>query len=292
MGACYTSDKRKKDPNNKDYKEQKKDQNNNKSSNNNRKDNSQEHKNNLELKEDEKKNENEIKENNSKEEDSQDSDNDIMPLRNMVMLRQLTPYLQTKNNPNFNFPEIEGNIFVGKGLRKMKGYISPTSKEELDKKRIAFWETRTEGDSQVWNFLRELCALPKGEEKNLKVMLESNEITPLIKCINITFDKNGGVYEIPNYCINDPVKYELPEMKAKKPNLTKELKFYVRKGGKQIGIKCSNMDLIDKIKENIGKEFEITDVNSIRIFFSGKELKNGNELWKYNIEDECVILAL
>lgn len=28
------------------------------------------------------------------------------------------PYLQSNNDPNFNFPEVEGDIYVGVGLKK------------------------------------------------------------------------------------------------------------------------------------------------------------------------------
>ena len=217
-------------------------------------------------------------------------DNSEIPYRNLQMLRELTPYLQTKNNPNFNFPEVKENIFVGKGLRKMKGYISIVPKDELEKKRIAFWGTRIEGNPQVWTFLKELCELPIGEEKNMKAMLEANEIKPLLKCINITYDKNGAVYEIPNYCINEPYSYDLPEMHVKKPK-NKDICFYARRGVKQIKLQFSNDTLIEKVKEEVGKQFEI-NINDLRMFFGGKELKNGNELWKYNINNDCVIIVL
>ena len=132
------------------------------------------------------------------------------------MLREIGPYLQSKVNPNFNFPEVKDNTFVGKGLRRMKGYISIVSKDELEKKRIVFWGTHVEGDSQVWSFLKELCELPPEEDENIKAMLEANEIFPLKKCINVTYDKAGELYEIPNYCINEPVSFDLPEIHVKK----------------------------------------------------------------------------
>ena len=101
------------------------------------------------------------------------------------MVRQFSPYLQTKINPNFNSPEVKNKIFVGKGLRKMKGYISIVPKDELEKRRIEFWGTRVEGGPKVWTFLKELCDLPIGEEDNMIAMLEANEIAPLKKCINV-----------------------------------------------------------------------------------------------------------
>lgn len=223
------------------------------------------------------------------EEEEEEYENEDDP--NIEMIRQLSPYLQAKVNPNFNFPEVKGNIYVGKGLRRMKGYISIVSKEELEKRRIAFWGTRVEGDPLVWTFLKELCALPEGEEENMKAMLEANEITPFKKCINVTYDKSGEVYEIPNYCINEPVSFDLPESHIKKPE-KKSVAFHIRKGGApQIKIKAFNTTSVEKLKTNIAKKFA-TEEKNVRLFYQGKEMKNGNELWVYNIEDDCVVMVM
>ena len=224
------------------------------------------------------------------EEEEEEEDYDNEDESNREMIRQIAPYLQSKVNPNFNFPEVKDNVFVGKGLKKMKGYISIVSKEELEKRRKAFWGTRVEGDPLIWNFLKELCDLPEGEEDNMKAMLEANEMTPLKKCINVTYDKSGEVYEIPNYCINEPVKFDLPESHVKKPE-KKNLSFHIRKGVQQIKIKASNYTLVSKLKINIGKKFE-TDSKNVRLFYRGKELKNENELWVYNIEEDCVVMVM
>ena len=74
----------------------------------------------------------------------------------IIQPSQFVPFLQSNQDPNFNFKEVEEDIYVGKGLKKMKGYISPISKEDLDKKRIAFWGTRTEGNEQTWEFLKQV----------------------------------------------------------------------------------------------------------------------------------------
>ena len=247
----------------------------------------EENKNNLNDEEEKEENE-EVKEEEEKDEEEEEEIEEEGENRDMI--RQLLPYLQTKVNPNFNFPEVKDNTYVGKGLRRMKGYISIVPKDELEKKRIAFWGTRVEGDSQVWTFLKELCDLPEGEEENMKAMLEANEITPLKQCINVTYDRNGEVYEIPNYCINEPVSFDLPEMHVEKPE-KKSVNFHVRKGIKQINIKAFNTTSVKKTKNNIAKKLEI-DENKIRLFYRGKEMKNGNELWQYNIEDDCVVIMM
>ena len=238
----------------------------------------------------EEKEENEDDEEEEREEEEEEENLEDVDDENREMIRQLVPYLQEKVNPNFNFPEVKDNIYVGKGLKKMKGYISIVPKDELEKRRIAFWETRVEGDPQVWNFLKELCNLPEGEEENIKAMLEANEITPLRKCLNVTYDKAGEVYEIPNYCINEPYSFDLPEMHVEKPE-KKNVSFHVRRGADQIKIKAYNTTLVGKVKSNIAKKMGINEAK-IRLFFRGKEMKNEKELWVYNIEDDCIVIIM
>ena len=203
---------------------------------------------------------------------------------------QLIPYLQSRNDPNFNFPEVTEDIYVGLGLKKMKGYISPISKEDLERKRNAFWGTRTEGNEQTWNFLREVCQMPPGEEENIIPMLEAYNLVPYLDCINITFDSLGGLYEIPNYCINDPYKYDIIEEKKEKP-IEEKISFYVRKVIDNIKISTSNYTSVEKIKEQLTKKYNV-EIDKIRLFFYGKELKNNFELWNYNISNDCVVVVM
>ena len=221
------------------------------------------------------------------EEDEMDPD---VPEMNREIYREISPYLQSRVNPNFNFPEVKEDVYVGCGLRKMKAFKSTIPKDELKQRREAFWGTRVEGNEQVWQFLREICELPVNEDENIKPMLEANEITPLKNCINVTFDRGGEVYEIPNYCINEPISFDLPETHMKKPE-KKKISFHGRKGTEQFKIKTENYTKIENIRKNVGKKFD-KDPSKVRLFFRGKEMKDGNELWQYNVQDEDVIIIM
>ena len=247
--------------------------------------------------EDEDNNDDDVNNNNFEEDKSgteefedDDIDDPDVPEMNREIYREISPYLQAKVNPNFNFPEVKEDIYVGNGLRRMKAFKSLVSKEELKQRREAFWGTRVEGNEQVWQFLKELCELPVGEDENIKPMLEANEITPLKNCLNVTYDRTGEVYEIPNYCINEPISYDLPESHMKRPE-KKKISFHGRKGAEQFKIKTENYTKVDSIRKNIGKKFE-KDVSKVRLFFRGKEMKDGNELWQYNVQDEDVIIIM
>ena len=195
------------------------------------------------------------------------------------------PYLQSRNDPYFNFPETED--IVGEGVKKMKGYISNISLEELQKKRESFWGTRVEGNKQTWNFLKEICEMRDASSDDIEAMLAAYEIRPYRNCINVTYDSSGALYEIPNYCIHDPKVYDLPENHKVKPK-EKEITFICRKGIDQAKIKKTNYSLVLDIKTILSKKYKTTK-EKIRLFFGGKELKNEKELWFYNLDDDCVV---
>ena len=203
--------------------------------------------------------------------------------------RRFEPFLQSKTDPNFNFKEVEEEIYVGKGLKKMKGYISPISKEDLEKKRISFWGTRTEGNEQTWEFLKQVCEMPSEDDETINAMLEAYCLIPYNNCINITYDASGALYEIPNYCINDPYKYEIVEDEKVKPPEEK-VTFHL-KGTHKTKITCSNYEKVLKVKEKLGKKYKV-ESGKIRLFFYGKEMKNDLELWHYNVSQGCVVILM
>jgi len=206
------------------------------------------------------------------------------------LIPNFQPYLQSKNDPYFNFPEVKENKYVGEGLKRMKGYISNIPEDELKKKREAFWGTRVEGNKQTWNFLKEICEMPPGEEKNLEAMLQAYDLTPYKKCINVSYDALGGLYEIPNYCIHDPMVYDIPEFNKIKPE-KKKIKFKARYGIKHLKLKSSNYSTVKKIKITIAKKLGTT-FDKIRLFFSGKEMKNDLQIWNYNVDNDVVIMIM
>ena len=207
-----------------------------------------------------------------------------------INIRNLDQFLQSKINPSFNFPEVKENIYIGTGLKKIKGYISNISKEELIKKRKEFWETRIEGNFETWNFLKQICENDDLDEKDIKAYLEANEIIPYKNCINVTYDRMGGIYEIPNYCIQDPVEYILINENKNKPN-EKEINFNIKKENDIFNIKNSNYLSVDILKKNLGNKFNCNK-EDIRLFFNGKEMMNDKEIWFYNIDNDFTITAM
>jgi hypothetical protein len=217
-------------------------------------------------------------------------------------------YLQSKNNPNFNYPEI-GNkditlegIYSGHGLKRMKGYICNHSKEELVRKRQEFWGnlkpyigTRTEGNSEVWQSLEKLCNSNEfSDDELLYSVLEAMEVKPYHDCLNVCFDNHGAVYEIPNYCINEPHEYRLESIKAEHKPVSNDIKVCLRKVIDEVVIDCKDTWKVGELKNSVKTIGDVTIHNpeNVRLFYAGKELQNDEELWFYHIDNGSIVQLL
>ena len=204
------------------------------------------------------------------------------------------PYLQSKQNENFNFPEIP-NEYIGKGLKRMKGYISNKTLEELIKIRQDFWSSRIEGDKEIWNLLKNICNDNSLKENDIKEILKVSEIIPYKNCINIVYDSKGFLYEIPNYCINLPLRYEIDviENDKKKPKEEK-INITIRYFRNEIKILISNWKSVLDLKNEILKlnQYKNVNIERIKLFFGGKELNKDKELWFYNFINKSICQML
>lgn len=202
------------------------------------------------------------------------------------------PYLESRHDENFNFPEID-NEYSGTGIKRMKAYKSPISKEDLEKKRVIFWETKIDNNKQIWEVLRLLCTDKTLCDKDIETIMKEEGIVTYKGCINVTYDSKGALYEIPNYCINEPKFYIIENDAKEKPekiNLEIKIKSYNNK----IKIKTTNYIFVRDLKDMISKYDAYKNMlkENIRLFFYGKEMKDEKELWFYNICNKAVVQML
>ena len=201
------------------------------------------------------------------------------------------PYLQSKHDENFNYKELDK--YVGTGIKKMKGYISPVPYEELLKIRKDFWTSRIEGNPQIWEVLHMICDDNTLTSEDIDGYMKASNIVTYKGCINVTYDNKGYLYEIPNYCINDPVEYI--KLEEKKPMDKKDIDIKIRCLNIEEKIKINNYKKIQDLKDIIKKSDTFNNkfsLDNIRLFFGGKELLDQKELWFYNIENDSIIQML
>ena len=204
------------------------------------------------------------------------------------------PYLQSKHDENFNYKEIE-NEYIGIGVKRMRGYICPVTFEELQKIRDDFWSSRIEGNKSIWEVLHMICNDNTLSIDDIDIFMKSSNIVTYKGCINVTYDSKGFLYEIPNYCINDPVRYEKKEEDIKAMPKKENIEIKIRCLSEEDKVKTNNFETVENLKESITlcKNFKNKyKSDSIRLFFGGKELQNQKELWFYNIENKSIIQML
>ena len=204
------------------------------------------------------------------------------------------PYLISKNDPSFNYPEVP-NEYAGHGLKLMKGYISHITLSELNKVREDFWSSRVEGDKEIWELLHAVCSDQSLTDGDITEMLKISGVIPYRDCINVVYDSKGAIYEIPNYCINDPLQYNIPEIEYTKEK-PQEQKINIILRSFDINIKCniSNWKSISNLKEFLLTQegYKTININNVRFFYGGKELLNEKELWFYDIMENSIVQML
>mmetsp|Transcript_6710 Transcript_6710/g.20321 ORF Transcript_6710/g.20321 Transcript_6710/m.20321 type:complete len:148 (+) Transcript_6710:65-508(+) len=80
----------------------------------------------------------------------------------------------------------------------------PVTTEQLQRMREEFWETRVEGQKEMWEALR---AASQAESAELRTqIIESAGITPALKrrTLELVYDERGAIYEVPIFCLSDP----------------------------------------------------------------------------------------
>ena len=237
---------------------------------------------------------NDINQNNNEINNLQNILNNISEENNLNLGPAYEPYLQSKQDENFNYKEID-NEYVGVGVKRMKGYICPVTFEELQKLREDFWSSRIEGNKVVWEILHMICNDSSLSIDDIDSFMKSSNIVTYKGCINVTYDSKGFLYEIPNYCINDPVRYEKKEDDKKNMPKKENIEIKIRCYSDEGKITINNYKTVDNLKEMISEcntfkgKYKLDD---IRLFFGGKELQNQKELWFYNIENKSIVQML
>ena len=118
------------------------------------------------------------------------------------------------------------------------------------------------------------------------------EIRVYKDCINICYDAGGAIYEIPNYCIHEPFEYNILTSRTYKNRPKEEnIRFKIRKLVTDIAVECKNINTVLQLKNIIAniKDFQVEKVETVRLFFGGKELVNIEELWFYNIGNGSIV---
>jgi hypothetical protein len=205
------------------------------------------------------------------------------------------PSLDNPQNVNHKYNntfEILQDEHAGSGIKQTHAYRSKIPIHQIEKMRIEYWETRTDGYVETWNALRNACETD--EETGLAILM-AIEIKLINHNLQLAYDSQGNKYEIPVFCINDPTHFDLP----KKKQLAKEelsgdvIKIKLRRAGVSNDVELqisNNISGLELKKEYISKvKGEDLDSTVLRLFFGGREISDEVLIAEYGVQDDRVV---
>ena len=183
--------------------------------------------------------------------------------------------------------EIKEDIYVGIGIKKMKGYKCDLKINELNKLREHFWEVKTNHCNKNWVVWNTIKRAVEYDESRSSLLLKEYNIKPVNGCINHLVDSNGNYYKIPNYCINDPYfeKIIVDENNVKEEKI--KIKLY---GWKNLEIEINNKLKGKYLKNEIRMKEKIEEGNIIKLFYKGAEIKDDDYLYKHDLNENYPVM--
>ena len=203
-------------------------------------------------------------------------------------------YTNEINETFYDMEEIEGDIYVGNGIKRMKAYKCDLTIDELNKRKEKFWNTVTDCNNNKnwknWNIIRRAITY---DEVRSSILLNEYDIKCKNGCIDHLIDKEGNEYKVPNYCINEPY-FERELGKEDIKDDINNIIFYGNYKGNifNFDFKVSNK-LTGKELKNIIKNNRELDINTnIRLFEKGFEIKDEDYLYKHKLNNNSNVLLV
>ena len=181
--------------------------------------------------------------------------------------------------------------FAGEGIKRTCAWKASISRSQLQRKREEFWKSRTGGRRRTWYTIR---AAVETEHQTAASILEASEIRVLEGCISRCKDADGYLYEIPIFVINNPVEFFTKKKKKpkEKPPIEDVISIKIRRAGKaeDCEVTMESGLTVSSLKEQYA-ENQSLELDKIRLFFGGKEMKDDQTLASYELRSQVVVQA-
>ena len=191
--------------------------------------------------------------------------------------------INAKKDDKFkDMPEWGNNIKKGFGIKQMPGYKCNLKIDELIELREKFWASK-QSQKMQWKIIHQACVYDhiKAEDYLFK-----NGINTINGCINQCIDKDGNIYKVPNYCINDPY-FEL-ELLPQDDSHNEEIEITLFDIPNQKNIKMKVREnqtgkfLIEKYAEKYNIDL---NKNIIRLLFGGGIINDNDTLYQHKVKN-------
>ncbi|EWS73310.1 C2 domain protein (macronuclear) [Tetrahymena thermophila SB210] len=217
--------------------------------------------------------------------------------QDQLVNHEFAPILNVNHPFNVNkkyesVSEIIRDQYTGTGIKKTHAYRTTLTKQELEKKRQEFWDTRTEGHLESWLALKQACTV---EESEALAIVAAAGLKLVNRSLQITYDTDGHKYDVPIFCISEPIAYAAVSKYEKFliqdfENKTIEYKLRVVGIEQNINMSSDNNTKIEDLKEQMQAQIQ-KKWKKFRLFLAGREMLNHHKLGNYKLDKETIIQA-
>ena len=179
------------------------------------------------------------------------------------------------------------NLVSGKGCKKTVSWHTNCTKEEIDIKIKEFWDTRVEGNENVWNILKQACTEP--DPSAVTTLLKRNNLSMPQGLLQQVYDERGHRYDLPPFVINPALKYGVTLSPIEVvPIETQDIRITFRTSKlNDLTLNVNTAEVVADLKCKLKNELNID--KKIKLFFSGKELSETSSIGNYSIKDQYIV---
>ena len=186
-----------------------------------------------------------------------------------------------------NMPEVNEEKYVNYGIKRMKAYKCTLNIDELNNLRDKFWQIKI-GLNERYKFLRQAVLY---DNNKCEDYLIKNGFSTINGCVNQCTDYTKYIYQIPNYCINDPY-FEKELVKVDLQRKKNQINIFLKLGDEKEKFTFDDDISGKEIKEEYAKRKKLDlDIyhQKIRLFFGGNEIHDNEFLYQHKVKENYSI---
>lgn len=202
----------------------------------------------------------------------------------------------TRSRSNANYlpnPRIEKVLegqTTGKGIKCTPAYEWKVTQDELKKWRKEFWDTRIQGNRDVWSILKNAI---EAEPEDAEAIIKASGLTAHAGIMTLVFDAEKFPYRIPIACINDPISYADAVYDENDAPDEEDYELKIRGiGVEDFEVEISNLSLVSELKvkylDHVGQS-DLSLENWIFLFY-GRKIDDNLPLYRVRGLDSGVVV--
>lgn len=166
------------------------------------------------------------------------------------------------------------------------------SKEELERWREEFWQTRTQGNPEVWMVIRQAI---ESSPEDAAAILKAADVSTYTGSMVLWMDRDKIPYRVPICIINEPHSYwptadEKMALKEKPAEISYEGIKIRTYGYEDKEYTLSSYTGIEELVTKYKKDLDIT--KDVLLIYDGRIMRKDFSLYNFRLDDKMVIQAM